>query len=524
MARLRLQRLPNFFSRWLSDETLTKKASLSALASAIDYATRLAVGFVVNPILVAGLGAHLYGIWQILLDTFSYITAAGGRPSFALKWSLANQQASADYENKRRIVGSSIIVWLLFLPVMLVVGGLLSWFIPSLLKIPPKLTQTIRITSMLLVGNLIILSMAQLPLSVLRGENLAYKRMGLSAVLVVIGGGLFVLATYLDLGIIGLATANLSITVLTGILFLQVVRTCVPWFGVHRPSRSEVRGFLGLSGWFLIWDLIFQLIIASDVIVLGILVSPELVTTYTFTKYVPETLISFVAIVVFGITPGLGGIIGSGEFKKAIRVRGEIMMITWLIATITGSMTLLWNRAFIQLWVGGDFYGGGIPTLLVMLMVTQFVLIRNDANIIDLTLNLKNKVILGALTVVLSFVFSGVLVGVYNLGIVGLCIGFLIGRTVLSIGYPWLIGRYLGISFDVQLKSLPRSAFITILLFGVSYVLGDALSTETWIDFGVSVGSSLIVVSLLVFFIGLSREQRTPLLQRIKTVMSPSRR
>ena len=37
---------------------------------------------------------------------------------------------------------------------------------------------------------------------------------------------------------------------------------------------------------------------------------------------------------------------------------------------------------------------------MIMLMVLQFALIRTDANIIDLTLNLRRKVLLGALSAV----------------------------------------------------------------------------------------------------------------------------
>src|SRR5262245_27158154 len=135
---------------------------------------------------------------------------------------------------------------------------------------------------------------------------------------------------------------------------------------------------------------------ASDVLVLGRLVSVELVTTYTLTKYVPETLVSLVAIVVGGIAPGLGGVLGAGKLAKAARVRGEIALLTWLVATIVGGTTLLWNRSFVGLWVGPEYYAGRLSSILVMTMVVQFVLIRVDANIIDLTLKLRSKVIIGA--------------------------------------------------------------------------------------------------------------------------------
>ena len=297
------------FSKRFSDESLTKKASLNAFASMLDYLARVLVGFLIQPILVTGLGDYLYGIWQILGRLIGYISAASGRPAQALKWTVANRQASIDFAEKRRQVGSAIVVWFLFLPLLAVAGGVLAWFAPILLGVPEQYTWIVRAAAGLLVADLILTTLADVPQSVLQGENLGYKRMGLSTALVVAGGGLLAVAVYLRTGIVGVAAATLAATLLTGVLFFRIVGSYVPWFGFAKPSRAEVRHFFGLSGWFLAWRLVMQLIMSSDVIVLGVLVSVETVTTYTLTKYAPETLISLVAIVAFGIAPGLGGLL-----------------------------------------------------------------------------------------------------------------------------------------------------------------------------------------------------------------------
>ena len=61
------------------------------------------------------------------------------------------------------------------------------------------------------------------------------------------------------------------------------------------------------------WNVVTSLLLVSDVVVLGILNSVKSVTNYTLTKYVPENLIGVIVIVVMGIMPGLGGIIGTEE-------------------------------------------------------------------------------------------------------------------------------------------------------------------------------------------------------------------
>ena len=182
--------------------SLTKKASLNAFSAALDYGARLVVGFVINPLLVSGLGDYGYGVWQILGRLIGYITPASGRPTQALKWTIANQQASTDYEEKRCQVGSAIAVWLMFLPLLVFSGGLLAWFAPLWLKAPKEFYPNIRLAVVLLVANLIAIGILDLPRSVLTGENLGYKRMGLSAVLVIMGGGFTILALNFNTGLV----------------------------------------------------------------------------------------------------------------------------------------------------------------------------------------------------------------------------------------------------------------------------------------------------------------------------------
>jgi O-antigen/teichoic acid export membrane protein len=377
----------------------------------------------------------------------------------------------------------------------------------------------------ILVINLAVVNLAAIPQAVMEGENKGYKRMGVSAALVFLGGALTWLALYLHTGLTGVAVATLLITVITGFFWLVVGRTYIPWFGIARPSSKEARSFLGLSWWFMGWNLIMILMTASDVILLGILDSVESVTNYSLTKYAPETLISMVAIMVFGIAPGLGGIIGAGDKEKAGKVRGEIMILTWLIVTVIGASVLIWNEAFLRLWVGEKYYLGAIQNLMIIVVITQFVLIRNDSNFIDLTLRLRKKVVLGGVSVAISLLLSAVFIGYLDLGVVGLCAGLIIGRLILSFGYPLLVGKFLGESLKNQLMRSLRPALVMLALFiGVTL-----LSMSTWIlNLATSIGwigfiffgaVTFVIMLVLAFFAGLTSVQRNRVIGRVRLVL-----
>jgi hypothetical protein len=65
------------FSSVLSDNSLTKKASLNAVAATLDYAARWAIEFILNPLLLRGLGDFGFGAWQVLGRLIGYIAPAG---------------------------------------------------------------------------------------------------------------------------------------------------------------------------------------------------------------------------------------------------------------------------------------------------------------------------------------------------------------------------------------------------------------------------------------------------------------
>jgi O-antigen/teichoic acid export membrane protein len=515
-----------FISSLLSDKGLTKKAYLNALTVVFDYGATLIVGFIIMPIMVAGLGNYLFGMWQVLNRLIGYLTPASGRPGFALKTTLANMQASVDFEQKRRYVGSTLIIWLLFLPFLIGIGGIVSWFTPYWVHAPFALIWVVRVVAAILVFNMIIDTLASIPQVTLQGENLGYKRMGMSVVLVFAGGGFTWLVLHFNMGIVGVAAALIASTITTGSFYLWAVRTNVSWFGAARPYPMETRQMLGLSSWFMGWNLVTSLLLASDVIVLGLLNSIESVTNYSLTKYVPETLIGVIIIVVFGIMPGLGSIIGTGDLQKAIRLRDEINSFIWLVATAFGASILIWNETFIGLWVGGDHYAGPIPNLLIVMAALQLAFIRSDGNIIDLTLRMSQKVLLGLLAVTVSISAASLLVGYFNLGIVGLCIGIISGRLIISIGYPLLVGRFLNLSLSSQMIRMIRPILVTILIFSAAmgvdklFSIGIGTGIEGWIIFILEAGITGILMFLISFFTGLSSAQRHSLANRVQAAIS----
>ena len=257
-----------------------------------------------------------------------------------------------------------------------------------------------RLAAAVLVAGIVVMGLTNIPWASLAGENLGYKRMGITAGFEFVGGGLMVVAAVTGSGLVGLAVATVAVTLMSGVLYLWLAHAIHPLVrGGADRTCSAVRRFLGLSWWFLLWNFVTRVTMGGDIVVLGIAGSAAQVTSYSLTRFIPLTITAAVASVIFGMAPGLGGLIGAGEMVRAARVRSETMAVAWLLATVAGAGVLLLEESFLRLWVGQRYYPGPVPTLLIVVMVLQLTLIRVDSNIIDLTLNIRRKVLVGAVVV-----------------------------------------------------------------------------------------------------------------------------
>jgi hypothetical protein len=114
-----------------------------------------------------------------------------------------------------------------------------------------------------------------------------------------------------------------------------------------------------------------------------------------------------------------------------------------------------------------------------------------------------------------------ILVQIFHLGLVGLCLGFILGRLILSLGYPWFIGSLLQIPPIEQLKGLPRPLLVTVGLFGMALNLTSSVSVTSWLGLVIATGSTALGVAVLAFYLGLSASQRASLWQRVLTGIRP---
>jgi O-antigen/teichoic acid export membrane protein len=498
--------------------SLTRRASLTAVAALLDYSAKLAVGLLVTPVLVHGLGRAVYGMWEMLQQLIGYMTAADGRPTDALRLVIANRQGSDDAAARRRQVGAALAVWVVFLPLIVAAGSVVVWLAPAITHAAPDQHGAVRLAAALLVLSFVAATLAAVPEAVLRGMNLGYKRMGWQAALSVTGGLMLAAAVTAGFGLPGLGAAQVFLFILTGACFWVLARHYVPAFGAARPTRAEVKSLVGMSAWLAAGDLISKLLLASDVIILGMVVSPAVVTTYVLTGYAARTALGIFGFTIGSAMPGIGGLVGQAQYDRAATLRGELLALTWLFAIGVGTAVLAWNPSFLGLWVGGggENYAGPWVNVLVVCVMTQTMFIRSDSYLIDVALQPRLRVVVGAVAAALTIGAAVPLTR--SFGMLGLCAGMLIGRATQSIAYPLIAAHCLRRPARLPWRALVRPLAATVALFAAAAALGGRIAAPGWAVWGAGVAATAAAAPFLALGLGLPAPARQAVLGRIRDI------
>jgi O-antigen/teichoic acid export membrane protein len=487
-------------------ENLKQRAYLNTLSSMLDYTANRLTGLFVNPFVIAGLGTSFFGIWQMLGQFTGYVNIADTRSSQVLKWTVAQKKDVATVEELRSEAGAAFAVMLLVMPVVLIAGSIISWYAPYITHAEKAHYTLIRITCVLLVFSVLVFKIFELFEAILRGMNLTFKRMGMRAGVVIVGGGLKVLALIWGFGLIGLAVVHLIETFAIGFSFYYVVKKHVDWFGINKPGRANILRFGKLSAWYLADAGANMVNTNSDKLLLGIITGPVSVAYYTLTKFIPAALQGLINRLILGIMPGVGKLIGLKDFEKVNHVRKNINRLSLLLTTAFGTTVILFNQSFLTAWVGKEHFAGNTVNALIMVMTIQDTFVRNDACIISATLDIKKKVFLTLIAGAL-FAGSGVLL-TYEMGITGLCISMMISRLFLFFGQRRVLTALIKTEKQTRSVASLRPFITTIVMLGAAFWLASHTGSVKIYQLIVLAPVAFGLTLLLFFFLGLNREDR----------------
>jgi O-antigen/teichoic acid export membrane protein len=500
----------------VSKENHKQRAFLNSITSVIDQISKQITGFLVSPFIVNGLGNKFYGIYQILIDLTSYAQMADIRITQVLKWTVAQKRDIASERELQEEVTTAFLITLIILPFIIVFGAGISWFAPTIANVSEEYFTLIRLVTSLMIFSLIIYKVMDVFESLLRGMNLGFKGMGIRSLFIIFSGVLKVIAIKLNYGLIGLAGVQILTAFLLLFIFYFLVKRNIPWFKITRTNTAKLIEYTKLSGWFMLSTILNLALLNSDKIILGYLVGPEIVTLYVLTFFTSSAMRGIVDSFISGVVPGIGSFFGKKEFEKIVTAQKIISSIIWITGFSIGVSIMLFNESFLNLWVGTSRYAGNLENLLIIFIAIQHSFFSSSSAFINVTLDLRFKVLLIALASITTIGLSFLLVPTYQ--ILGTVISILFGRSILVVGYILILNSKMNIKTELKDLINLRPSITTLVVLVVAMNISPMLKIESWIEL-ISYGLLTSIGLFFVFwFIGIEKENKVLLYNKISTI------
>lgn len=500
-------------------ENLKYKALANGLSSALDYSIKLIISFALNPMILANLGAYLFGIWKILGQLNSYLSTGDLRAATSLKWIVSKERDMKSHRELSHIYSTAIFSFFLLLPIYLLVGGIIIYFSTIVSSTLPQDTVLVRKTAGILVITFIVTQFFFLYESVLQAMNMAHKRIGMRSIILILGGIANIVILQIGYSIFQLAIVNLFAVLVNGIAMYYIAKKNIEWLIFIRVRFSEVKTFTGLSLQYTVQKLAGLLNFSSDVMIIGYFVGPQYVAQYTFTMFAMFGFQGIVQMVSTSVLPGLGKFYGEKNFQKVFSIRGRIIELKRMMLTVGGSLICLLNESFVNLWSKDPSqFSSNLDTYLIVLVVMFRVLSVVDKSFINISLKIKGQIIVSLLSGVSIVLVSVFVVPVYKLS--GLLIILLIASIIEIYFNSKILKRDLPKYNLLKDIFASRSFMVSNFIILISFIFaGKDFLLTSWLQIFAWTGILSTIISIVYWYTALNKDNRNWIVDSFKTAI-----
>lgn len=492
------------------------------LANWIGYGANLVVMFFLSPFVVHSLGNTTYGVWSLIVSLTGYLGLAelgtrGGLGRFI------NYYLGRDEIDKVNAVISTALGFFLACGVLLfAAAGVLSLFFHSIFtKVPAELIGGARLAIMLIALNLWLSFFGAAFNQILTAQERFDIFNGINLIVLAVRTAGTVIALKMGGGIVELAAVQVVSSI------IGVLGACAAAYRIFprlhlRPSlisRTQFRELFGFSIWAFVGGIAGRLLYWTDIVLIGILLGPVMVTFYS----IPLMLIHYTRGIVTQVSRVLGPqtikASSVGDYRELRWIFGWGSKVIMFLAIPLFMGLIVFGTEFITLWMpwrpaecrlsGSVLALLGVPQLVVWALSPGAAIIRGLGYVrFGAVMTLSQ----GAANLGLTLFF---VIGL-GLGLQGVALGTLIPMVIFNIAIGAVILRW--IHFPLReflhgnvLRWVVTAGLLGCIFYGTSLMPGRG----QWAFFWVKVVGMAFVAMALGWLVVFTREEQNILRERV---------
>lgn len=487
----------------------TTRAAKTAIVSIIQTFVSLVVGLVSVPILVKSLGRDAYGVWLLLGQLISYLSLVDFGNASIAKLKLASPGGADERSVKQEVLTTTLLGAVVTTPLVALAGfAITAWACQRYANgILPA--ATIAGASAILVVAFLVMRLSSLPTFALFGANMEYRSAFGRMMITTASSVLDIVAALFGFGMVGLACNRLLAQVAIGLNLQRAAKRFVPWYGFTRFDWSKLGPLLKQNSFCLFAQWGHTLVEAVDILVVGLAVGAEAVPVYTITSALPRLLFMLFNQAMSGANAGLVGLFASGDKRRFHFIRTQQETVTLACLAVVGAATLAVNRGFVGLWVGPEYYGGGLLTVLALAWYFAVITSRHYCNALSAALDF-NRMARVQVAAGLVGLAAGI-VGGRLAGIPGAIAGLVAIRLTANLLNAWRLDDLLDIPTRDHVAALCLPFAVAFGSCAAGWAVGRLLQADGWIVTGGLGASVMAAAGAAAWFIGVPEAAKNDL-------------
>lgn len=333
-----------------------RATAVLAIGGYVNTGIQIVQGLLLIPLYLHFVGAHLYGLWMASGGILGMLGVLNFGISNMLVQRIANAYGRQDLPKAGLYFVNGMLVYLIIVLIFMIVGLLLSFFLPALLRVSGGINIQLRGCFQLAV----VAAGAAIVNECLRGFAQALLRPVFSMVAIAVSRIFGIVITtvllFKDAGLWAIPVGMLFTEIM--ILIAGLVQTVT----LFRELRARVvtdgiiiKEYLHVGGALFVAKLGSALSKESDPLLITLLLRPELTTAYMLTRRAADIVFQMLSVVVGASHSAFSHLVGHGDMEKTAEVATRLLILVFLSGLVGFVTYVVMNHSFVTLWVGEAF-------------------------------------------------------------------------------------------------------------------------------------------------------------------------
>ncbi len=461
-------------------------------------------GFILPPLYVKFITPSLYGAWLATGNVLGWIGMVDPGISRILQQRTAHTFGRGETDTLGSVIGTGLFLGTLFALLPLFVfpfsGSIVGWLVHS----KAEHTELTTAFNWALISMSLMIATFQ-PAA----ANLGLQRSSASGISYTTASALGIVVTYCMLqGGFGLVSLPVGLSARAVLMLVLNSLWMGDWCrknlrGKVVINKDELRKYSALSTLTFIERIVTALLTQSDLVITARFISNETAVAYSMTgrAFEPIRLLSERMLPAF--LPGLAHLSGEGNRERLQEIVARLIGVVSFVISVGAACVVAMNFAFVQLWVGKEYFFGERMTILFAMLAVCNILFSALAETTFAVGGVGPIEIMRVVEGVVRIVLQVVLFKLY--GIIGIPLAGCIGMVLVS-GYalPGISAQKLGINRRTQYWIVAENflrCFVLMICGVITFlVLSQTIRVWTWLRFA---GCS-VVVGIVFTAIGLA--------------------